>query len=100
MQLYGSVGDPHGQLLRLRQHRGTASRGAAMQLRFWQAGRHAGCSGADHCCGCCTSQGVFTQDFCMNEPGNATITINNYQNRGLRTNQTTSKVHRELDVDF
>jgi hypothetical protein len=48
----------------------------------------------------CTLQGVFTQDFCMNEPGNATITINNYQNRGLRTNQTTSKVHRELDVDF
>ena len=45
-------------------------------------------------------EGAFTLDFCMNEPGNTSITINKYVNRGLRTNKTTSKVHTELDVDF
>ena len=44
--------------------------------------------------------GVFTRDFEMNEPGKATITVNNYRNRGLRTAKTYSKVHPSLDFDF
>ena len=45
-------------------------------------------------------QGVFTTDFVMSEPGKMAVTINNYKNRGLRTNKTRSKVHKEYDVDF
>lgn len=45
-------------------------------------------------------EGHFTQDFVMQEPGKASISINAYVNRGLRTNKTYSKVHTELDIDF
>ena len=45
-------------------------------------------------------QGVFTRDFEMKEPGKNTITVNNYVNRGLRTNKTFSKVHKEFDIDW
>ena len=45
-------------------------------------------------------EGVFTTDFVMQEPGKMAVSINNYTNRGLRTNKTYSKVHRDFDVDF
>ena len=45
-------------------------------------------------------EGTFTRDFEMQEPGKASISINNYNNRGLRTNKTFSKVHTDLDIDF
>jgi hypothetical protein len=45
-------------------------------------------------------QGDFTRDFEMKEPGKSTITVNNFVNRGLRTNKTFSKVHREFDIDW
>eukprot|EP00283_Hemiselmis_rufescens_P009714 CAMPEP_0173419376 /NCGR_PEP_ID=MMETSP1357-20121228/1247_1 /TAXON_ID=77926 /ORGANISM="Hemiselmis rufescens, Strain PCC563" /LENGTH=185 /DNA_ID=CAMNT_0014382013 /DNA_START=30 /DNA_END=587 /DNA_ORIENTATION=- len=45
-------------------------------------------------------EGVFTTDFVMSEPGKMAVTINNYTNRGLRTNKTYSKVHKEFDIDF
>ena len=46
------------------------------------------------------SQGDFTRDFEMKEPGKNAITVNNYVNRGLRTNKTFSKVHRDFDIDW
>ena len=45
-------------------------------------------------------QGDFTRDFEMKEPGKNTITVNNFVNRGLRTNKSYSRVHREFDIDW